>query len=89
MGVWCLGVLACGVAPTYGLLLAARAVVGVGEASFVALAAPFIGRCRPKSYLAGWRRGKEVPRMKPCAPPSPVLHAGELSRCDPLPSSRR
>ncbi len=43
MGVWAVAVLACGAAPNFGSLLAARAFVGVGEASFVALAAPFIG----------------------------------------------
>ncbi len=43
MGVWAAAVVACGAAPNFGLLLTARAFVGVGEASFVALAAPFIG----------------------------------------------
>lgn len=45
MGVWCCATAACGLAPNFGWLLTARAFVGVGEASFVALAAPFIGGC--------------------------------------------
>ncbi len=43
MGVWTLAVAACAAAPNFPCMLLARAAVGVGEASFVALAAPFIG----------------------------------------------
>lgn len=38
-------VVGCGAAPNYAVLIACRMLVGVGEASFVALAAPFIGVC--------------------------------------------
>ena len=43
MGVWALACMLCGLAPTYTTLMVCRGFVGVGEASFVALAAPFIG----------------------------------------------
>lgn len=43
MSVWCAAVVCSGLSPNFALLLVARAFVGVGEASFVALAAPFIG----------------------------------------------
>jgi MFS family permease len=33
----------CGLSPNYWVLIGCRMLVGVGEASFVALAAPFIG----------------------------------------------
>lgn len=54
MGVWAVAVLACGAAPNFGSLLAARAFVGVGEASFVALAAPFIDDFAPAASKAKW-----------------------------------
>ncbi|KXZ51059.1 hypothetical protein GPECTOR_14g45 [Gonium pectorale] len=54
MGVWALAVVACGAAPNFGCLLAARAFVGVGEASFVALAAPFIDDFAPPAAKARW-----------------------------------
>lgn len=38
-----LAVVGCGAAPNYWVLIGCRMLVGVGEASFVALAAPFIG----------------------------------------------
>ncbi len=43
MGVWSAAVVLCGLAPNFATLMVARVFVGVGEASFVALAAPFIG----------------------------------------------
>lgn len=43
MAVWCVAAICSGLSPNFPLLLIARAFVGVGEASFVALAAPFIG----------------------------------------------
>ncbi len=47
MGIWAGACALCGAAPSYALLMIARMVVGVGEASFVAMAAPFIGGCVP------------------------------------------
>ena len=44
MAVWSLSCLGCAASPHFSVLLVCRALVGVGEASFVALAAPFIGR---------------------------------------------
>lgn len=46
--------LGTGAAPNFSSLLVARAVVGVGEAAFIALAAPMIGEFR------GWRGGDHV-----------------------------
>jgi MFS family permease len=43
MGVWALACYCCGLAPNFATLMICRMFVGVGEASFVALAAPFIG----------------------------------------------
>ncbi|GFR52405.1 hypothetical protein Agub_g14975, partial [Astrephomene gubernaculifera] len=54
MGVWAAAVLGCGGAPSFGWLLVARAFVGVGEASFVALAAPFIDDFAPVSQKTRW-----------------------------------
>lgn len=45
MGVWTLAAAGCGASWNFGSLMFFRAFVGVGEASFVALAAPFIGGC--------------------------------------------
>ncbi len=44
MGVWATACVLCGLAPTFWTLMLSRVFVGVGEASFVALAAPFIGQ---------------------------------------------
>lgn len=44
MGVWALACYCCGLAPNFAILMICRMFVGVGEASFVALAAPFIGK---------------------------------------------
>ena len=54
MGIWTLACLACGAAPTFAVLLLARAAVGVGEASFVALAQPFIDDYAPKGHSNLW-----------------------------------
>lgn len=44
VAVLCCGAaVGCGASPNYWVLIACRMLVGVGEASFVALAAPFIG----------------------------------------------
>lgn len=43
LAVWTAAAAGCGLAPGFTSLLLCRMAVGVGEASFVALAAPFIG----------------------------------------------
>ena len=43
LGVWTLAVAGCGLALGFWSLAVCRMLVGVGEASFVALASPFIG----------------------------------------------
>ena len=43
LAVWTAAAVGCGLAPGFASLLLCRMAVGVGEASFVALAAPFIG----------------------------------------------
>ena len=48
------GELGCALAPTCGCAFAARALVGAGEASFVALAAPFIDDSAPKRAKTMW-----------------------------------
>jgi MFS family permease len=52
MGIWAAACALCGVSANYGMLITARMIVGVGEASFVAMAAPFIGTWA--SELRGW-----------------------------------
>ena len=46
--VWALSVFGCSVAWSFESLIAMRSMVGVGEASFVALAAPYIDDAAPK-----------------------------------------
>ncbi len=43
LSVWTLAVACCGLALGFWTLVLCRMLVGVGEASFVALASPFIG----------------------------------------------
>jgi MFS family permease len=43
MGTWAIATFGCGLAVGFKSLIFCRMLVGVGEASFVALAAPFIG----------------------------------------------
>ncbi|KAL6785341.1 hypothetical protein ACKKBG_A03445 [Auxenochlorella protothecoides x Auxenochlorella symbiontica] len=52
--VWLLAAAASGAAWGFYSLLAARMVVGVGEASFVALAAPFIDDVAPPARKSSW-----------------------------------
>ena len=47
LGIWTLAAAGCGLAWGFWSLIACRMLVGVGEASFVALASPFIGPLRP------------------------------------------
>lgn len=48
LAVWTAAAVGCGLAPGFMPLLLCRMAVGVGEASFVALAAPFIGGWPPR-----------------------------------------
>ena len=54
LGGYAVGELGCALAPTYGAMFAARCVVGLGEASFVALAAPFIDDLAPAGRKTLW-----------------------------------
>ncbi|KAI8476328.1 MAG: major facilitator superfamily domain-containing protein [Monoraphidium minutum] len=54
MGTWVVAVAGCGLAFNFGSLFACRVFVGVGEASFVALAAPFIDDYAPPEKKARW-----------------------------------
>jgi MFS family permease len=44
MGTWTVATLGCGLSFNFASLIFCRMLVGVGEASFVALASPFIGK---------------------------------------------
>mmetsp|Transcript_6270 Transcript_6270/g.13766 ORF Transcript_6270/g.13766 Transcript_6270/m.13766 type:complete len:518 (+) Transcript_6270:206-1759(+) len=54
MGIWTVACIGCGIAPNFIFLLFCRALVGVGEASFVSLAAPFIDDCAPAKNKTKW-----------------------------------
>ncbi|PSC73072.1 putative sphingolipid transporter spinster-like protein 2 [Micractinium conductrix] len=54
LAVWTVAAAGCGLAPGFGTLLVCRAAVGVGEASFVALAAPFIDDNAPPQHKTLW-----------------------------------
>ena len=54
LGAWTVAVLGCAAAPNYASLFVSRALVGVGEASFVSLAAPFIDDYAPKERKTSW-----------------------------------
>ena len=43
LGIWTISTAGCGIAMGFWSLILCRMLVGVGEASFVALASPFIG----------------------------------------------
>ena len=49
LGIWTLATAGCGLAWGFWSLILCRMLVGVGEASFVALASPFIGPLYPCS----------------------------------------
>jgi MFS family permease len=53
MGTWALAVGGCGLSFNFGSIFACRMFVGVGEASFVALASPFIGGLAPRVRAGG------------------------------------
>eukprot|EP00775_Hariotina_reticulata_P010079 gene10079-10234_t len=54
MGTWTLATFGCGLAVGFWSLIVCRMLVGVGEASFVALAAPFIDDYAPAEHKARW-----------------------------------
>lgn len=54
MGTWTVATAGCGIATGYASLIFFRMLVGVGEASFVALAAPFIDDYAPPQQKARW-----------------------------------
>ncbi|KAL4448931.1 hypothetical protein ABPG77_007648 [Micractinium sp. CCAP 211/92] len=54
LAVWTAAAVGCGLAPGFVPLLLCRMAVGVGEASFVALAAPFIDDQAPAGKKALW-----------------------------------
>ncbi len=54
MGIWIVACLGCAAAPNFPVLLACRMIVGVGEASFVSLAAPFIDDWAPVKSKSSW-----------------------------------
>ena len=54
LGTWTVATMACALSPNYMALFLARTLVGVGEASFCALAAPFIDDFAPPGKKATW-----------------------------------
>lgn len=74
MGTWALAVLGCGLAFNFESILVCRMLVGVGEASFIALAVPFIGAAA---------RRRSCRRAAAPAPSGPAAHAPGLLACAP------
>ena len=54
LGACAVGDLGCALSPNFRFLLLMRIIIGVGEASFVALAAPFIDDHAPKGMKTRW-----------------------------------
>jgi len=54
LSIWFVSVLGCAVSFGFWSLLLCRMIVGVGEASFVALASPFIDDYAPKEHKTRW-----------------------------------
>ena len=54
LGCWTIATMGCGLSPGYAALFGCRMAVGVGEASFCALAAPFIDDFAPPARKALW-----------------------------------
>ena len=52
LGIWTLSTAGCGLALGFWTLILCRMLVGVGEASFVALASPFIGSATPPCMVS-------------------------------------
>src|SRR2546428_5567521 len=61
--VWSLATVASGLAPTYGWLLLARAVIGVGEASYAVVTPSLLSDCYPAE-----RRARQVRGFFPALP---------------------
>uniref|UniRef100_A0A2P2M9V0 Major facilitator superfamily (MFS) profile domain-containing protein n=1 Tax=Rhizophora mucronata TaxID=61149 RepID=A0A2P2M9V0_RHIMU len=54
LSVWTLAVIGCGLAFNFWFIAVCRMLVGVGEASFISLAAPFIDDNAPVSQKTAW-----------------------------------
>lgn len=54
LGLWTVATAACGLAPGFWYLFVARAFTGVGEASFLCLAPPFIDKFAPNEKRSKW-----------------------------------
>lgn len=54
LSIWSIAVACCSISIGFISLLVCRMAVGVGEASFVALAAPFIDDFAPKDHKVSW-----------------------------------
>ena len=54
LGMYAIGECGCALAPSYWFMFACRCLVGVGEASFVSLAAPFIDDYAPPARKTLW-----------------------------------
>ena len=54
LGMYAVGECGCALAPSYWFMFACRCLVGVGEASFVSLAAPFIDDYAPPARKTLW-----------------------------------
>lgn len=54
LGLYALAEVGCAIAPSYWFMFACRCLVGIGEASFVSLAAPFIDDYAPPARKTLW-----------------------------------
>lgn len=54
LAIWTGAAFCCGLSPAYPWLVVCRMIVGIGEASFVALAAPFIDDNAPAAKKTRW-----------------------------------
>ncbi|MES1910922.1 MAG: hypothetical protein MHM6MM_003440 [Cercozoa sp. M6MM] len=52
--VWCAAMFGCGFAPEFWTLLLSRTLTGIGEASFLCLAPPFIDTYAPADRRSAW-----------------------------------
>jgi MFS family permease len=54
LGIWSLAALGSGLSIGYYTLLISRGITGIGEASFLCIAPPFIDRCAPSNKKSQW-----------------------------------
>jgi MFS family permease len=54
LALWSAGTAACALAPSFAMLLASRAIVGLGCGPFIALAAPVIDDAAPRARRSLW-----------------------------------